>query len=106
MRPCARGADFGGLVFIPARRAISRWTRRAPWPSACAGRLRLVALFADADDAAIAAAIAAVQPDFLQLHGNESAGTRRRRRAPASACPVIKALAIAEAADLAARPRL
>ena len=67
------------------------------------GRLRLVALVADADDEWIAAAVAAVRPDFLQLHGRETverAGDIRTR----FGVPLIKALAVAEACDLAVAP--
>jgi len=97
------GADFGGLVFHPksprhltldAGRALAERLRE---------RLRLVVLVADADDAAIAAAVAAVQPDYLQLHGHETperAGQIRAR----FALPVIKAVAVAEAADFAQVP--
>ena len=65
------------------------------------GRLKIVALMADMDDAGIEAVIAAVRPDFLQLHGGESARRTAYIRGKFGV-PVIKALPVAEAADLAA----
>jgi len=65
------------------------------------GRLKIVALIADMDDAGIEALIMAVRPDFLQLHGNESARRTAYIRGKFGV-PVIKALAVAEASDLAA----
>ena len=66
------GAAFGGLVFHPASpRNVSL---DAAWSiaSALRGKLKMVALVADADDAQLAAIIEAVRPDYLQLHGSES----------------------------------
>jgi len=97
------GADFGGLVFhsksprnlsLEAGRSLANRLR---------GRLRLAALVADEDDAAIAAAVAAVQPDYLQLHGHETPERTSQTRAR-FALPVIKAIAVAEAADFAQVP--
>ena len=94
------GADFCGLVFheksprhlsLEAARSLAGHLR---------GRVRLVALVADADDATIAALHAAVHPDFLQLHGHESP----ERAAAIYAhfgVPLIKAFAIAEESDFA-----
>ena len=65
------------------------------------GRLKIVALIADMDDAGIEAVIAAVKPDFLQLHGNESARRTAYIRGKFGV-PVIKALPVADVADLAA----
>jgi phosphoribosylanthranilate isomerase len=97
------GADLGGLVFhsksprhlsLDAARALADRMR---------GRLRLTALFADADDATIAAALAAVQPVYIQLHGHETPERTSQVRARFG-LPVIKAIAVAEAADFAAVP--
>ena len=67
------------------------------------GRIRQVALLVDPDDEAVAAAIAAAKPDFLQLHGRETSARVGEIRAKFG-LPVIKAIAIAELADLAAIP--
>jgi phosphoribosylanthranilate isomerase len=64
------------------------------------GRARKVALCVDADDPALAAIIARLQPDLLQLHGTEMpervAAIRGR-----FGRPVMKAIGIARTADLA-----
>jgi phosphoribosylanthranilate isomerase len=58
-----------------------------------------VALFVDADEAAILAALAATRCGCVQLHGGEPPELAARLRARV---PVIKAFRIATAADLAA----
>src|ERR671930_116305 len=96
----AAGADLVGFVFFaPSPRHVG-------FEAACAlgervrGRARKVALSVDASDDELAASIEALKPDLLQLHGRETPGrvtaVRERFR-----LPVMKALAIAERADLA-----
>jgi phosphoribosylanthranilate isomerase len=97
------GAEYGGLVFHPA--SPRNLSPDAAWSiaSALRGRLRMVALVADADDAQLAAIIDAVRPDYLQLHGKESVARTQDIRVRFGA--VIKALPIADAADFeAAKP--
>jgi phosphoribosylanthranilate isomerase len=65
------------------------------------GRVRLVALFADASDADIAAAMEAAVPDLIQLHGRETPERVAELRTRTGR-PVIKAIAVADASDLAA----
>jgi len=93
------GADFAGLVFYKkSPRNLAPEQARA-LAARMRGRIGLVALFADAGDEEIAAAVGAVAPDFLQLHGGESperVGALRSR----FGIPVIKAVPIAEAGDL------
>src|ERR1700759_2223481 len=87
------GAEYGGLVFHPA--SPRNLTPDAAWSiaSALRGRLRMVALVADADDVTLAGIIDAVRPDFLQLHGNETVARVQDIRSRFGA--VIKALPIA-----------
>jgi phosphoribosylanthranilate isomerase len=63
------------------------------------GRAQKVALSVDAGDEELAASIEALRPDLLQLHGKEApdraAAVRKR-----FGLPVMKALPIAERADL------
>jgi len=94
------GAEYGGLVFHPA--SPRNLSLDAAWgiASAVRGRLRMVALVADANDATLTAIIDAVRPDFLQLHGKESVARTQDVRVRFGA--VIKALPIAEAADFEA----
>jgi phosphoribosylanthranilate isomerase len=93
-------ADFCGLVFHPkSPRHVGLETARA-LAERMRGRARLVMLLCDPDDETIAAVMAAVHPDFLQLHGRETA----ERVAAVHGrfdVPLIKAFPIAEAADFA-----
>jgi phosphoribosylanthranilate isomerase len=95
----AAGAAYGGLVFhrrsprylgAEAARALAARMR---------GRLKIVALVADMDDGELETVIAAVAPDFLQLHGAEDVARTAAIRARFG-LPVIKALAVADNADL------
>jgi phosphoribosylanthranilate isomerase len=97
-------ADFAGLVFYrKSPRNLAPDQARA-LAARMRGRLSLVALFADAGDEEIAAAVGAAAPDFLQLHGGESpervSAVRTR-----FGVPVIKAIAVAEASDLVGAAR-
>jgi phosphoribosylanthranilate isomerase len=95
------GADMVGFVFFPpSPRHIGFDIARALGEQV-RGRARKVALSVDASDADLAAAIDALKPDLLQLHGKE---TPERVAAVRSrfGLPVMKALAISERADLAA----
>ncbi|MCJ2025257.1 phosphoribosylanthranilate isomerase [Methylobacterium sp. J-067] len=81
-------------VELEAARALSRQAR---------GRAGRVVLLVDPDDSAVAAAVEAIAPDLIQLHGRESPERVAEIRA-ATGLPVMKALGIAGAADLAAIP--
>lgn len=97
------GADFAGLVFHPKSPRHVSFDAAGILAELMRGRLRLVALVADAGDDFIAEAVEAVRPDFLQLHGRETverAGAIRSK----FGVPLIKALPIAEAADFAQVP--
>jgi phosphoribosylanthranilate isomerase len=93
-------ADFVGLNFHPKSPRYLRPEQASALAARLRGRIRLVALVADADDEVIAGAVDAAKPDFLQLHGQESpqrVGAIKSR----FGIPVIKVLAIAEAGDFA-----
>ncbi|HEY1632810.1 MAG TPA: phosphoribosylanthranilate isomerase [Rhizomicrobium sp.] len=96
----AVGADFAGLVFFPASPRFVAPDQAASLATRLRGRTRIVALLADAKDDAIAAAIAAANPDFLQLHGQETPDRAGEIRAKFGK-PVIKVIAVADAGDLA-----
>ena len=95
------GADMVGFVFF------ERSPRAVTLPQArdlairARGRAEIVALSVDASDAALEAIVAAIEPDYLQLHGRESPErvAHIQRKYGVSA---IKAIGIAEAADFAA----
>ncbi len=93
------GADLVGFVFFApsprhlkfdAARALGRQVK---------GRAQKVALSVDADDAWLAAGIEALEPDLLQLHGNEPPArvTAVKTR---FGLPVMKAIAVEKKADL------
>jgi phosphoribosylanthranilate isomerase len=97
----AAGADMVGFVFFAASpRHVELATARA-LGERVRGRALKVALSVDAGDEELAASVDALAPDILQLHGTESPdrvlAVRRR-----FGLPVMKALPIAERADLAA----
>jgi phosphoribosylanthranilate isomerase len=94
------GADMVGFVFFAA--SPRHVTPQAARALAARARLRaeIVALTVDADDAALAEIVRAVEPDYLQLHGRESPErvVEIQRRFGVSA---IKALGVSDAADFA-----
>jgi phosphoribosylanthranilate isomerase len=97
----AGGAGYVGFIFYPpSPRAIGA-ARAAELGRAVPAGIIKVGLFVDADDEAIASVLAEVRLDMLQLHGDETPRRSKeiRRR---FGLPVIKALRIASAADLAA----
>lgn len=96
----AARAEFGGLVFFaksPRHLSLDQGEKLA---DRMRGKLKLVALVVDEGDAALAAIASRIKPDFFQLHGRETP----RRTAEIAArfgVPVIKALPLAAADDLA-----
>jgi phosphoribosylanthranilate isomerase len=100
----AGGAAYLGFVFYPASpRSVTPEQAAALCAAVPAGICR-VGLFVDPADEEIAAVLAAVRLDLLQLHGSESpqrvAEIRRR-----FARPVMKAIAVADSEDLAVADR-
>jgi len=97
----AAGADYVGLVFFPpSPRNVTPDAAKALAAKA-RGRAQIVALMVDPDDALIDAVVAAVAPDLIQLHGDET---------PQRACeirsrwgrPVMKAIKIETTQDVGA----
>src|ERR1700693_1174409 len=97
------GADMVGFVFFPpsprhlgldAARELGKQTKR---------RALKVALTVDADDTTLSAILEALQPDILQLHGNEGVARLRDIRQKFG-LPVMKAIAVETPADLASLP--
>jgi phosphoribosylanthranilate isomerase len=96
----AARADFGGLMFFPkSPRHVSLDAARS-LAGLLRGKTRVVAILVDPKDEDIAEVTAAVRPDLLQLHGNESPA-RVATVAALAKLPVIKVLPVAEASDLA-----
>jgi phosphoribosylanthranilate isomerase len=95
----AAGADLVGFVFFPASPRHIGFELARALGEQVRGRAQKVALSVDASDEELAAAIEALKPDLLQLHGNETPdrAVMVRKR---FGLPVMKALPIAERADL------
>ena len=94
------GADMIGFVFYePSPRFIGLDTARQFAPH-CKDRAEIVALTVDAPDVTLEAILRRVGPAYLQLHGQESP-ERVVEIQEKYGVSVIKALGVAEAADLA-----
>ena len=97
----AGGADYVGLVFFPpSPRNVTPEARQAACRQGPRPR-QIVALMVDPDDALIDSVVAAVAPDLIQLHGDETperAADIRRRWG----MPVMKAIKVETAADAGA----
>lgn len=94
------GADLVGFVsFARSPRHVDLDRGRALSAQAKGKALR-VALVVDADDAALAAIVEALDPEVLQLHGSETPDRVAAIRARFGR-PVMKAVGVARAADLA-----
>lgn len=93
------GAAYGGFVFFPkSPRNLSVDAARALAIGAPVG-LAKVALVVDPEDAFLDALLAQVPIDMIQLHGSEPPARVRDIRARFG-LPVMKAVGIANAADL------
>ena len=96
----AAGADLVGFVhFAKSPRHVTVETAAALSRQA-EGRAKTVLLTVDAGDDLLASLVAAMAPDFLQLHGRESPERVAEVRARHGR-PVIKALGIGSAEDVA-----
>lgn len=97
------GADMVGFVFFPpSPRHVSLETGRDLGHQVKRRALK-VALTVDADDATLDNIMDALSPDIFQLHGKESVA-RLRDIKQKYGRPVMKALPVATAADLAVLP--
>ncbi|KQQ24258.1 N-(5'-phosphoribosyl)anthranilate isomerase [Methylobacterium sp. Leaf125] len=93
------GADLVGFVHFPrSPRHVDLETGRA-LSARAKGRTERVVLLVDPDDAAVAAAVEALDPDWIQLHGRETPERVAAIRA-ATGRRVMKAIGVAGAADL------
>lgn len=97
------GADMVGFVFFEASpRHVSLGAARE-LGKAVGSRALKVALAVDADDAALENIVDALRPDMLQLHGHESVA-RFRDIKQKFGLPLMKAIPVATASDLAPLP--
>ncbi len=98
------GADIAGLMLHPKSPRYLATEQAVALAARLRGRARLAVVLVDPDDETLAAALAGVKPDFIQLPGAETparVGAVRARFGVA----VIKVIPVAEAADFAAVPR-
>jgi phosphoribosylanthranilate isomerase len=94
------GADLIAFNFHPkSPRYVSLESARQ-LAQAARGRIKIGALVVDAEDQQLSAILSAVQPDFWQFHGSERFERLRDCRA-VFGVPIIKAIGIAHANDLA-----
>ncbi len=94
----AGGADYVGLVFFPPSPRNIAPAAAKPLADEARGCAKIVALLVDPDDALIDQVVAAVDPDLLQLHGDETL-ERAREILRRWDKPVMKAIKVATAAD-------
>ena len=97
------GADMVGFVFFPPSPRHLELPRARELSPQVRGRAGKVALTVDADDATLSGIIEAMRPDLLQLHGKETVA-RIREIKRLFGLPVMKAIGVETAADLAELP--
>ncbi|GEP05541.1 phosphoribosylanthranilate isomerase [Methylobacterium oxalidis] len=93
------GADWIGLVHFPRSPRHVALERARALSAAARGRAERVVLLVDPDDALVAAAVEATDPDLIQLHGRESPERVAAIRARTGR-PVMKAVGVAGYEDL------
>lgn len=94
------GADMVGFVFHPKSPRNVSLDQAALLRAEVAERAKVAALVVDAPIAQLTALRSRVQPDLFQFHGQESYEMIREARAHIG-LPVMKAIGVAEASDLA-----
>lgn len=99
----AAGTDMLGFVFFPKSPRAVTPERAAQLAERARGRAEIVALTVDLDDAALADIVDTLKPDWLQLHGGENVARVAEIR-ERFGLPVMKALGIRSAEDLAGIP--
>ena len=94
------GADFVGLVLFPKSPRHVEVEEARVLAAIAKGKLGTVAVLVDPDDALIDEVVERVRPDLLQLHGSETPERVAAIKAR-TGLPVMKAIAVADAADVA-----
>ena len=93
------GASHAGFIFFPKSPRNVTPQEAGALRAPAHGKVKAVAVTVDADDAFLDAIVGEMRPDMLQLHGKESPERVAAVRARYG-LPVMKALAVREAADL------
>ncbi|MCB1377695.1 MAG: phosphoribosylanthranilate isomerase [Alphaproteobacteria bacterium] len=97
----AAGAGLVGFVFYPRSPRNVTIAQAARLAALARGKARIVALVVDADNDLLMSIIRAVDPDLIQAHGAETP-ERIGAIARLTGKPVIKAIKVKDAADVAA----
>ena len=100
----AAGADMVGFVRFPRSPRHVELDIGRELSGAAAGRATRVVLVVDPGDAELDEAVRAIEPEMIQLHGHESP-ERTAEIAHRFRRPVMKALPVSDASDLAAIDR-
>ena len=95
----AGGASHVGFIFFAKSPRYVEPVEAGRLRQSAVGRAKAVAVSVDADDAFLDRIVAEMRPDMLQLHGSESPARVAEVKAR-HGLPVMKAMAISEAADL------
>jgi phosphoribosylanthranilate isomerase len=98
------GADYVGFVFFPSSPRNVDLETASTLREAARGKVGTVAVMVDPDDALVDSVAEEVQPDLLQLHGNETAERVAEIKAR-SGIPVMKAIGVAIPSDIGAASR-
>lgn len=94
------GADMVGFVRFPRSPRHVDFVLGRDLSEQARGRASRVLLVVDPDDAELDEALAALDPDLVQLHGHETPERARAIRSRTGR-PVMKAIGVGEAGDLA-----
>jgi phosphoribosylanthranilate isomerase len=97
-------AAYLGFMFFPASPRAVTAEAAARLTAPVRGAAKVVAVTVDPSDALVDEIVRALKPDFIQLHGRETPA-RVHAVAERAGAGVIKAVAVSEAADLAAARR-
>lgn len=97
----AGGASHVGFIFFPKSPRNVGVEQAAALRQAAKGKAQAVAVTVDADDDTLDAIVSGMHPDMLQLHGKETPERVAAVKARYG-LPVMKALSVSSAADLAA----
>jgi len=92
-------AAFVGFMFFDASPRNIAPEDAGRLAAAARGRAKVVAVTVDADDAVLDRIVAALKPDFIQLHGRETPA-RAREVGQRTGAGVIRALPVSESRDL------
>ncbi len=92
------GASHIGFIFFPKSPRHVEPAQAAKLATAARGKAKIVAVTVNADDAQLDEIVAVLQPDILQLHGNETP-ERVSQVKQRYGLPVMKAFSIRENSD-------